>query len=139
MNKIHAKYVDKVDNNYINSIVDRFTFISNLIYDDRNIEDVVDHFLHLDLVKQQNMKRINELNQEIQKLDSNQDKLLNYPIENLRSEGKLIKLLINKPMADIHKLRNYVDIRQEFEQLDKLRFEEEKRNRGKNIQMSFNS
>ena len=139
MNKIHAKYVDKVDNNYINSIVDKFTFISNLIYDDRNMEEVVDHFLHLDLLKQNNLQRINELNSEIQKLESNQDRLLNYPIENLRSEGKLIKLLKNKSMADIHKLRNYVDIRIEFEQLDRLKFEEDKRNRGKNIQMSFNS
>ena len=42
-------------------------------------------------------------------------------------------------MSDISKLNSLININSEFNEVDRIKFEEQKRNRGKNITMNLNN
>ena len=122
---------------YIDRVIKNFQTISNLLYDDRNKEQVIDLYLSHEVNKRNKMKLIKQFKEDIELETMKQKSLYNRPIEVLRNEGKLYKLLQNLTMDEVNWLRDKVDINPEFERLDRERFEEMKRNRGTSVGQSL--
>ena len=122
---------------YIDRVIKNFQTISNLLYDDRNKELVIDLYLSHEVNKRNKMKLIKQFKEDIELETMKQKSLYNRPIEVLRNEGKLYKLLQNLTMDEVNWLRDKVDINPEFERLDRERFEEMKRNRGTSVGQSL--
>lgn len=122
---------------YIDRVIKNFQTISNLLYDDRNKEQVIDLYLSHEVNKRNKMKLIKQFKEDIELETMKQKSLYNRPIEVLRNEGKLYKLLQNLTMEEVNWLRDKVDINLEFERLDRERFEEMKRNRGTSVGQSL--
>ena len=118
-------------------VIKNFQTISNLLYDDRNKEQVIDLYLSHEVNKRNKMKLIKQFKEDIELETMKQKSLYNRPIEVLRNEGKLYKLLQNLTMEEVNWLRDKVDINLEFERLDRERFEEMKRNRGTSVGQSL--
>lgn len=136
-NKIFVDYIDHFQGEYINMVIEKVKTISNLLYDDRNKEQVIRLYLDHEVSRRNKMKQIKNLHMEIEGEGLKQESLYNRPVEILRNEGKLYPLLRNLSMEELHKLRNIVNIQPEFERLDKEKFEEIKRNRGTTVGTSL--
>ena len=135
--KIFAKYIDNLSGEYIDLIINKVLTISGLLYDERNLTQVIELHLQHEISRRSKMKQIKNLHQEIDNELNLMKSLLNQPIEVLRGNGKLYKLLKNLSMEEVHKLRHFVNIEREFELLDKENFEEMKRNRGSELGTSL--
>jgi nucleoside-triphosphatase THEP1 len=79
------------------------------------------------------------LKDEIEKMRLNQKNLKNYIVNKLRDEKKLINFLKNKDRKVLGKLKDVVDIDFEYNIVDKMKFEEEKNNRGSSVSVSLNN
>ena len=79
------------------------------------------------------------MKEEIQSLNQKKEEIINYSSNKLRYENKLISWLKNLNMSDISKLNSLININSEFNEVDRIKFEEQKRNRGKNITMNLNN
>ena len=129
-NKIYVKYSDELGRDYINKVIQEFEFIGKEFYEDRNIIEILDVYFLYELNKRKLIERIDILKSDINKFSRMKDDLKNYIIDKLRSEKKLIKLLLNKDRRTLYEIKELVDINREFNEVDRLKFEDEKRNRG---------
>ena len=139
MNKVFLKWYEELGENYVKDVFKNFEIIEKEFYEDRNKEDVVDVYLLYEKYIRDRHNRIKELSTEIDRFKRMKKDLMNYVINKLRDERKLINFLKNKDRTTLGKLRDVVDIEREYNEVDRLKFEEEKRMRGQNITMNLNN
>jgi hypothetical protein len=139
LNKVFLKYYELLGDNLVRKVCDNFQFIGNTFYEDRNVEEVVDSYLHMEKVIKENFDRINDIRYESEQLRKQQSELINYVVNKLRNQNVLVDFLKNKDMETINKIKSIVDIKREFEIVDKMKFEEMKRNRGSSVSVSLNN
>ena len=139
MNKIFLKWYEKLDENLVRKVLENFDIIEREFYEDRNKEEVVDSYLNIEFRRIENYKKIQELKEENERLRYMMKDIKNYIVNKLRSEGKLLNFLMNKDRKVLGKLRDIVDIEREYNEVDRRKFEEEKRNRGKGVSVSLNN
>ena len=139
INNIYQKWEDKFNREYIDDIYQKFQFIGNKLFEDRNLEDVLNTFLHYENLVRMKHQQIKSLNEEIGVIQRKKGDLMNYSSDKLRYEKKLTNWLKNLPMSDISKLNSLININSEFNEVDRLKFEESKRNRGSSLSVSLNT
>lgn len=139
MNRIYIKWMDKLGENYVKKVISDFDFMEVEFYEDRNKEEVVDVYLMYEWENRNRRKSIENINNDILKYDRMKDDIKNYIINKLRDEGKLINFLKNKNRSVLGKINSVCNIKREYDIVDNMKFEEEKRNRGKNITMNLNN
>ena len=139
MNRILIKWMDKLGNDYVSKIISEFDFLEREFFEDRNKEEVVDVFLMYEFNNRNRRKQLEEINNEIIKFDNMKSDIKNYIIDKLRSENKLVNFLNNKNRKVLGKINSICDINREYNIVDNMKFEEEKRNRGNNITVNLNN
>ena len=139
INNTYHKWENKFGREYINHIYKNLEFIGSTLFEDRNLEDVLDTFFHYENLIREKQNHLNSINEEIQSLNQKKEEIINYSSNKLRYENKLISWLKNLNMSDISKLNSLININSEFNEVDRIKFEEQKRNRGKNITMNLNN
>ena len=139
MNRLIIKWSDKLGLDYVKNIISEFDFMEIEFYEDRNKEDVIDVFFQYEFDNRNRRKQLEQINNEIIKFENNKNDIKNYIIIKLRNEGKLINFLKNKDRKTLGKINSVCNINQEYNIVDSLKFEEEKRNRGKNITINLNN
>jgi hypothetical protein len=139
MNRVFIKWYEKLGENLVRKVFENFDIIEKEFYEDRNKEEVVDSYLNIEYQRIENYRRIKKLKDENERLNYMMKDIKNYIVNKLRSEGKLINFLMNKDRKVLGKLRDIVDIEREYNEVDKRKFEEEKRNRGKGVSVSLNN
>jgi hypothetical protein len=139
MNRVFIKWYEKLGENLVRKVFENFDIIEKEFYEDRNKEEVVDSYLNIEYQRIENYRRIKELKDENERLNYMMKDIKNYIVNKLRSEGKLINFLMNKDRKVLGKLRDIVDIEKEYNEVDRRKFEEEKRNRGKGVSVSLNN
>ena len=139
MNELIIKWSDKLGLEYVKSIISDFDFLEIEFYEDRNKKEVIDVFLMYEYDNRIRRKRIDEINNEIIKFDNMKIGIKNYIIDKLRNENKLVNFLKNKDRRVLGKINSICDINKEYNIVDNIKFEEEKRNRGNNIRVNLNN
>jgi hypothetical protein len=139
MNRIYIKWMDKLGESYVKKIISDFDFMEVEFYEDRNKEEVVDVYLMYEWENRNRRKSIENIGNEIIKYDRMKDDIKNYIIDKLRDEGKLVNFLKNKNRSVLGKINSVCDIKREYNIVDNLKFEEEKKNRGNNIRVNLNN
>jgi hypothetical protein len=139
MNKLFIKWYEKLGENLVRKVFENFDLIEREFYEERNKEEVIDSYLNIEYRRIENYRKIKELKDENERLLFMMKDIKNYIINKLRSEGKLVNFLMNKDRKVLGKLRDIVDIEKEYNEVDRRKFEEEKRNRGKGINISLNN
>lgn len=139
MNELIIKWSDKLGLEYVKSIISDFDFLEIEFYEDRNKKEVIDVFLMYEYDNRIRRKRIEEINNEIIKFDNMKIGIKNYIIDKLRNENKLVNFLKNKDRRVLGKINSICDINKEYNIVDNIKFEEEKRNRGNNIRVNLNN
>ena len=137
-NNILIKWENSFKREYILEVISNFEYIRNILFDDRNIEDVINSYLLYEDLKNKKLEVINNFKSELNNIDRKKDDLINYSVNKLRYERKLKDWLKNINLNELYKLKNIVDIGREFNEVDKYKFEEEKLNRGKNVVVNLN-
>jgi HD superfamily phosphohydrolase len=133
------KWYEKLGENLVRKVLENFDLIEKEFYEDRNKEEVVDYYLSIENEMINNYRKIKSLKDEIEKMRLNQKNLKNYIVNKLRDEKKLINFLKNKDRKVLGKLKDVVDIDFEYNIVDKMKFEEEKNNRGSSVSVSLNN
>tara|TARA_Y100000385_G_C13084974_1_gene635976 strand:- start:1643 stop:2062 length:420 start_codon:yes stop_codon:yes gene_type:complete len=139
MNELIIKWSDKLGLEYVKNIIADFDFMEIEFYEDRNKKEVIDVFLMYEYDNRIRRKRIEEINNEIIKFDNMKSSIKNYIIDKLRNENKLVNFLKNKDRRVLGKINSICDINKEYNIVDNMKFEEEKRNRGNNIRVNLNN
>jgi len=139
MNELIIKWSDKLGLEYVKNIIADFDFMEIEFYEDRNKKEVIDVFLMYEYDNRLRIKRIEEINNEIIKFDNMKSSIKNYIIDKLRNENKLINFLKNKDRKVLGKINSICDINKEYNIVDNMKFEEEKRIRGNNIRVNLNN
>jgi hypothetical protein len=139
MNELIIKWSDKLGLEYVKNIIADFDFMEIEFYEDRNKKEVIDVFLMYEYDNRIRRKRIEEINNEIIKFDNMKSSIKNYIIDKLRNENKLVNFLKNKDRRVLGKINSICDINKEYNIVDNIKFEEEKRNRGNNIRVNLNN
>lgn len=139
INNVYQKWEDKFNRDYIDKIYQNFQFIGNKLFEDRNLEDVLNTFFHYENLVRMKHQQIKSLNEEIGLIQRKKGDLMNYSSDKLRYEKKLTNWLKNLPMSDISKLNSLININSEFNEVDRLKFEEMKRNRGSEVRVNLNN
>lgn len=138
-NNIIIKWENQFKREYIIEVISNFEYVRNVLFDDRNLEDVINSYLLYEDLKNKKLEMINNLKSELNTIDRKKNDLSNYSVNKLRYQSKLKNWLKNMNINEVYKLKNIVDIGREFNEVDRYKFEEEKSNRGKNIVVNFNS
>jgi hypothetical protein len=139
MNELIIKWSDKLGLEYVKNIISDFDFLEIEFYEDRNKKEVIDVFLMYEYDNRIRRKRIEEINNEIIKFENMKIGIKNYIIDKLRNENKLVNFLKNKDRKVLGKINSICDINKEYNIVDNMKFEEEKRNRGNNIRVNLNN
>jgi hypothetical protein len=129
-NNLYRKFENTFNREFIDEVIEKFIFTKNQLFEDRNLESVIDRYLSFESEKIRNQKRINDTQNEINRLRNGQKELLNYSVIKLRKENKLVSWLKNLDVRILYKLNNLLDIRNEFELVDNFKFNESKKERG---------
>jgi len=129
-NNLYRKFENTFNREFIDEIIEKFIFTKNQLFEDRNLESVIDRYLSFESEKIRNQRRINDTQNEINRLRNGQKELLNYSVIKLRKENKLVSWLKNLDVRILYKLNNLLDIRNEFELVDNFKFNESKKERG---------
>ena len=111
MNEIYIKWYDKLGDKFVKDTIAEFDFLEREFYEDRNKKQILDTYFQYE----------------------------SSIINKLRNENKLVNFLVNKDRKTLGMISNICDIKQEFNKVDSIKFEEEKRNRGKNITVNLNN
>ena len=136
---ILIKWENSFKREYILEVISNFEYIRNILFDDRNIEDVINSYLLYEDLKNKKIEVINNFKSELNNIDMKKDDLINYSVNKLRYDNRLKEWLKNVNVNELYKLKNIVNISNEFNEIDKFKFEEEKLNRGKNIVVNLNN
>lgn len=130
INNLYLKFEKSLGREKIDSVVNQFNYIKNQLFEDRNMELVIGSYLELELHKIKKQQQINNLNSDLLEFESRKKELLNYSINILRKENRLINWLSNLDMETVSKLNNILDIQNEFHKVDMMKFNEIKKKRG---------
>ena len=139
MNKVYLNWYEKLGENYVRKVFENFDIIEKEFYEERNKEEILNSYLNYESIIRNNWEKINELKKENERLSLMKKDIKNYIIYKLRNEGKLVNFLKNKDRKVLGKIRDLVDIEREYEIVDRIKFDEEKKNRGKGVSVSFNN
>ena len=139
MNKVFLNWYKKLGENYIKEIINDFDLIEKEFYEDRNKENVLNVYFEYEKVIRDKHLEIKKLNEDVNVLKRHKYDIKNYVINKLRNENKLVDFLKNKDRLILGRLKNVVDINNEYNIVDRIKFEEEKKIRGNNIKMSLNN
>lgn len=129
-NKLFIKYGDKINKDYMNNVIDRYEKICDMLFEDRNKLEVLDSFFYNDVVKEDLIKKVNSIKEDIDLIDKKKNDLMDYCVNKLRYEGNLKKVLMNLSNNELSYLNSIVSLGKDFNEVDKMKFEEVKRNRG---------
>ena len=139
MNKVFLNWYKKLGENYIKEIINDFDLIEKEFYEDRNKENVLNVYFEYEKIIRDKYLEIKKLNEDVNVLKRHKYDIKNYVINKLRNENKLVDFLKNKDRLILGRLKNVVDINNEYNIVDRIKFEEEKKIRGNNIKMSLNN
>lgn len=139
MNKVFLNWYKKLGENYIKEIINDFDLIEKEFYEDRNKENVLNVYFEYEKIIRDKHLEIKKLNEDVNVLKRHKYDIKNYVINKLRNENKLVDFLKNKDRLTLGRLKNVVDINNEYNIVDRIKFEEEKNVRGNNIKMSLNN
>lgn len=139
MNKVFLNWYKKLGENYIKEIINDFDLIEKEFYEDRNKENVLNVYFEYEKIIRDKHLEIKKLNEDVNVLKRHKYDIKNYVINKLRNENKLVDFLKNKDRLTLGRLKNVVDINNEYNIVDRIKFEEEKKIRGNNIKMSLNN
>ena len=139
MNKVFLNWYKKLGENYIKEIINDFDLIEKEFYEDRNKENVLNVYFEYEKIIRDKHLEIKKLNEDVNVLKRHKYDIKNYVINKLRNENKLVDFLKNNDRLILGRLKNVVDINNEYNIVDRIKFEEEKNVRGNNIKMSLNN
>ena len=139
MNKVFLNWYKKLGENYIKEIINDFDLIEKEFYEDRNKENVLNVYFEYEKIIRDKHLEIKKLNEDVNVLKRHKYDIKNYVVNKLRNENKLVDFLKNKDRLTLGRLKNVVDINNEYNIVDRIKFEEEKNVRGNNIKMSLNN
>ena len=139
MNKVFLNWYKKLGENYIKEIINDFDLIEKEFYEDRNKENVLNVYFEYEKIIRDKHLEIKKLNEDVNVLKRHKYDIKNYVVNKLRNENKLVDFLKNKDRLTLGRLKNVVDINNEYNIVDRIKFEEEKKIRGNNIKMSLNN
>ena len=139
MNKVFLNWYKKLGENYIKEIINDFDLIEKEFYEDRNKENVLNVYFEYEKIIRDKHLEIKKLNEDVNVLKRHKYDIKNYVVNKLRNENKLVDFLKNKDRLILGRLKNVVDINNEYNIVDRIKFEEEKNVRGNNIKMSLNN
>lgn len=125
------KYGSVIKRDYIESIIEKFKKVRELVFYRGDIEQIVDSYLHYDKLIDEFQKNIIQLQKDISVCKKKKYEILNSSVLRLRSEGKLGSWLNDLNETDLIELKNIVDIESEWRQIDEYRFNEKKKDRGR--------
>ena len=125
------KYGSVIKRDYIESIVEKFKKVRELVFYKGDIEQIVDSYLHYDKLIDEFQKNIIQLQKDISVCKKKKYEILNSSVLRLRSEGKLGSWLNDLNESDLIELKNIVDIESEWRKIDDYRFNKMKEERGK--------
>ena len=125
------KYGSVIKRDYIESIVEKFKKVRELVFYRGDIEQIVDSYLHYDKLIDEFQKNIIQLQKDISVCKKNKYEILNSSVLRLRSEGKLGSWLNDLNESDLIELKSIVDIESEWRKIDDYRFNKMKEDRGK--------
>ena len=125
------KYGSVIKRDYIESIVEKFKKVRELVFYKGDIEQIVDSYLHYDKLIDEFQKNIIQLQKDISVCKKNKYEILNSSVLRLRSEGKLGSWLNDLNESDLIELKSIVDIESEWRKIDDYRFNKMKEERGK--------
>jgi len=135
---LYLKYENKINRNIINEIIDNCLFVKSVLFEDRNVEEVVDNILNLEVEILHKQKHLNNIKEDIMKMNNVKKDIQNYNIDKLRYEGKLKSWLKNMERKDFMKLNSFMDLRKEFNEIDNYMFNKEKTERGR-VNLNLNN
>jgi len=135
---LYLKYENKINRNTINEIIDNCLFVKSVLFEDRNIEEVVDNILNLEVEILYKQKQVNSIKEDIMKMNKVKKEIQNYNIDKLRYEGKLKSWLKNMERNDFMKLNSFMDLRKEYNEIDNYLFNKEKTERGR-VNLNLNN
>ena len=139
MNEIFIKWYDKLGDDYVKDIIRNFDFLETQFYEDRDKKQILNTFFQHELSIREKNKSLSQIKRDIDNLNMRKHELTNYIINKLRSENKLVDFLKNKDRKTLGMINNVCDINHEYNIVDRIKFDEEKRNRGQNITMNLNN
>ena len=125
------KYGSVIKRDYIESIVEKFKKVRELVFYKGDIEQIVDSYLHYDKLIDEFQKNIIQLQKDISVCKKKKYEILNSSVLRLRSEGKLGSWLNDLNESDLIELKSIVDIESEWRKIDDYRFNKMKEERGK--------
>jgi hypothetical protein len=139
MNEIYIKWYDKLGDKFVKDTIEEFNFLEREFYEDRNKKQILDTFFQYESSIRDKTNSLSQIQNDISQLHRRKHELTNYIINKLRNENKLIDFLANKDRKTLGLISTICDIKHEYNKVDMIKFEEEKRNRGKNITMNLNN
>ena len=139
MNEIFIKWYDRLGDSYVKNIIRDFDFLETHFYEDRDKKQILDTFFQYESSIREKTESLSQINRDIDNLGKRKYELTNYIINKLRSEHKLIDFLKNKDRKTLGMINNICDINHEYNIVDRIKFDEEKRTRGQNITMNLNN
>ena len=127
---IISKYRVILNDDYINQTYSEFEVIKSKLFLFESVGDVVDEYLekvcHIESIK----GKIKILKCEIIDTENKLFGIKNQSVDILRKDNHLLTSLDRLSSIDLNQLRHIVDIKSEFEKIDKHRFNQSKNNSG---------
>ncbi|MDC1433938.1 hypothetical protein N8147_00130 [Flavobacteriaceae bacterium] len=125
---ILKRFDGKLNRQFVESIIKEFEVIREKLYVDGNPTEVVSQYLNHQLHIIELKKQIKELTTNISVMEQRMVSIKNHSVDQLRKENRLLGWLDNLPTKELNDLKELVDIRLEFQQIDNKRFREKKMN-----------
>jgi len=125
---ILKRFDGKLNRQFVESIIKEFEVIREKLYVDGNPTEVVSQYLNHQLYIIELKKQIKELTTNISVMEQRMISIKNHSVDQLRKENRLLGWLDNLPTKELNDLKELVDIRLEFQQIDNKRFREKKMN-----------
>ena len=130
VNNLYLKFEKTLGRKKIDDIVNQFTLIKNQLFEDRNIELVIGGYLELEVFIIKKQQEMNRIRNEMLDFEMRKKELLNYSVIRLRKENRLVNWLSNLEISVISQLNTILDIQEEYNKVDMMKFHESKSKRG---------
>ena len=109
VNNIYRKWEGKLSRDYINDIYQKFEFIGNKLFEDRNLEDVLNTFFHYETLIREKHNHIQSIESEMKILNRKKGDLLKKINGNSAYRFSLRELLAKFQSSNGKKIRLSVE------------------------------
>lgn len=130
---IFKRFDNKLNLEYIKTVIKDFEMIREKIYLDGNPTEVVSQYLHLQSHINGLREEIKNINSQIKNMELRMKGVKNQSINQLRKENRLMSWLNNLTTDELSRLKEVVNIEREFRAIDDQRFRNRKANNGNKV------